>query len=123
MEAVLDTNLLIEVLRKRPGYLWTNKIIDLDNQGKILTYLPAIVASDLQIGGKSIENFYDFKSYVEKIGFIRCELLKPLCILGMAYSNFCVLADKDLVASAERIHSILFKKSGIEFDHKNYCQK
>jgi hypothetical protein len=119
-EVIFDTNLVIDVENKREGYEKIISLLEEEKKANLKIHVPAIVASEKTISGQKITNFNQFKEYMKNLGFKNVELLKPICYLGMCFSNYCILAGEEIVKLPREIHKLLFDR--IEFDHQEYCK-
>jgi hypothetical protein len=79
------------------------------------------MASEKLVNGKMVENFNDFKKFLEKFGFKDVEILPPLCYLDISFCDYCLLAGQDMVRLEKEIHGIMFPKT--EFEYSEYCKK
>ena len=120
IEAIFDTNLVIDVEEKREGYKDIMSLLDLEKKGKVKILIPVIVASEKIIDRDKVKNFYDFKTHMKELGFENTELLKPICYLDMCYLDFSIFGNDKIIQLAKNIHKFLFPN--IEFDHKEYCE-
>jgi len=120
-EVVFDTNLVIDVEKKRKGYKDVLDLLKLEKQNKLKIHIPVIIASEKTINTNKITNFKQFREYMKNLGFKNTELLKPICYFGISFWNYCILAGDEIVKLAKEIHEVLF--DNIEFDHSEYCKK
>lgn len=49
------------------------------------------------------------------------EIFRPMCYLGIAYYDWCVLADEAMIDFERRIHGVLFPN--LEFLYADFCAR
>lgn len=117
IEAVFDTNLIIDVEEQRIGYQDILELLNLEKQNKIRVYIPVIIASEKLINRKKVSNYKDFINYMRNMGFENTRTLTPPCYLGISYIGYCLIGPIPLVG---KILSKLFPH--IESKYKDYCR-
>lgn len=120
LEVVLDTNLIIDLEKKRPGYQDVQKIQYL-HQGLLKICIPAIMATEKTVNGSIVKNYHLFKQYITNLGFVNTEYLRPPSYIDMSYLDYCILSGGYVEELLKEIHSLLFQNKNIEFDHREYC--
>jgi hypothetical protein len=118
---VIDTNLVIDLEEKRDGWKDVQKLIDFHNQQKIRLVIPAIMASEKYVNKKLVNNFKDFKLFVENLGFMNIEFIPPMLYFGMGYLNYGLYSGKDMQELERKIFEIIFPKQ--DFLYEDFCLK
>lgn len=120
ISVTIDTNLVIDLEEKRQGWENVQKLIELHSEGKIELNVPAIMASEKFVDSKPVDNFNNFKTFVEQLGFTNVEFLPPILYFGITFLDYHLLASKDMIKLEKEIHNIMFPN--IEFEYSEYCK-
>jgi len=95
-------------------YKYIKKILELNDLDKIKLNIPAISASENQIGGKLYKSFNQFKKYVYSLGIKKVEFLFALGQFDVTYFEYCVYAQAKMIKLLKAIYEI-YQKSRIYF--------
>jgi|SRR5713226_7828545 len=118
MKVTLDTNCVYELEDSSPALL---SLVELARRRGATLCVPAIAASERQIGGGQLDSFAKFRDRLAKMGLESAELLRPMGYIDLAYIDWCVSSGPELEAEERQIHEILFPY--IAFVASDHCPK
>lgn len=109
MKLTLDTNCIIDLEENRPAASSLQTLISLHDNRQIDLRVVAISASERKPDGTYATNFTEFRQKIGLVGLGHVEILAPICYLGMAFVDWCLLADEQMVELERNIHEVLFQ--------------
>lgn len=89
----LDTNGLIAIEKEETTSGDVLRLRDLDGERRINLKLVAASASENQVGDRLLGTFAEFQDWLGTLGFQNQEVLRPLCIWGVGFWDFCLWGD------------------------------
>lgn len=104
----LDTNCIIALEKNYPEALALRRLLEKHDQGTAKVRIVGIAASERQKSGIALENFEQFRSRVSAVGLDRVEILRPPCYAGIAFADWSIAIEGDLLDLEEKIHRVLF---------------
>lgn len=104
----LDTNCIIDLEENRANAIYIEKLIRLNEERKINLSVPGISASERKSNNEYASNFTEFQQKIALIGLGNINILKPMGRWGMAFWDWCIYADKQMIDLERKIHQILF---------------
>jgi hypothetical protein len=119
MYLTFDTNCIIDLEENRPAAPSVTALISLHNQQKIDVRVIAISASERKLNGTYASNFAEFQQKIAAVGLQDVEILRPLGYWDIAFYDWCVRADDQIIEFERKIHKILFPQ--IDFDYRDFC--
>lgn len=108
MKLTLDTNCIIDLEESRPAASSLQALLSLHDNQQIDLRVVAISASERKPDGTYATNFAEFRQKIALVGLGNVEILAPICYSGMAFVDWCLLADEQMVELERKIHEILF---------------
>lgn len=120
MKITFDNNCLISLKKKDGEYNEIKTLVGL-HPNQITLYIPAIAASENQLGHVLYTNFTHFKEFLAEIGCEKCELLNPMGYYDISYWDHAVFVSEKMRSLEHKIHNILFHE--IPFPYKEYCER
>ncbi len=120
MKLTLDTNCIIDLEENRPAAPFLHTLISYHDNQKIDLRVVAISASERKPDGTYATNFAEFREKIALVSLGHVEILAPICYLDMAFVDWCLLADEQMVKLERKIHEILFPR--IDFEYGTYCK-
>jgi hypothetical protein len=104
----LDTNCIYDVEEVRSNAAAIAALVARHRAGTAKVAVVAISASELQPGGKRLENFTEFQDRLKRLGLSDLEVLKPLGFWGVSYWDQALWSAEPAETLARTIHGILF---------------
>jgi len=118
MKLTLDTNCIIDLEKNGPDAVFLNQLVEPNNKDKVRLGVAAISGAEKQLGGRYLDNFLEFKNLLKILHLEDADILKPIAEADLAFADFCVVPDEDMVELERRIHQVLFPM--VEFDYQAY---
>lgn len=117
----LDTNCVIDVDEHRPGEPSVRSLADAHADGAADVAVVAIMASEKQRGGGTLDNFGIFKQRLDLLRLGQLGLCLPLCYFDISYWDHCLWSGPVEKELDLRIHQILF--TDIKPDYREFCDE
>ncbi|WP_406077286.1 hypothetical protein [Micromonospora sp. NBC_00858] len=104
----LDTNCLVALEENRPAASGVRALLEQHDAGLAQVRFAATTAAERRRDGEYLPNFGFFQARLKAAGLDHLELVKPVAILGLTYSDWCVVAGDHDHVELRRIHDVLF---------------
>ncbi len=120
MNVTWDTNCVIDLENNAANAPNLRAPLALHSNHKITLRVSAISAPERQASRIYAVNFADFRQRVITIGLTEGSILKPMAYLDIAFYDWCVLPDDQMLKLERQIHEVLFPN--IEFQYGMFCK-
>jgi hypothetical protein len=119
MRVTIDTNCLIDLEGASPNGQALRWLADLASAGRVELRLPAIAASERQLGGATLTDFSLFEQRVHAAGLKSARLIEPICYWDLSFWGHCLFPDTQMSELEHKIHLVLHPT--IEFAYPDFC--
>lgn len=119
LRVTLDHNCLIALEKDEPEAKAIKLLIP-HHKKTILLGVPAISASEWQLGDKRISTFSEFNERILVLGVRGVEILRPLGYWDVCFWDWAIWGSEEDFELEKRIHRVLFPN--IPFDYPEYCE-
>ena len=117
----LDTNCIIDLEPATDRAVAVQGLIALHDSARIRLSIPAIMASERQVGGRDFSSYDEFTDRLSKAGIGHLPHLEPMAYYDVSFFDHALLCDETMAELELSIHEILH--SGSQFEYEDYCQK
>ena len=121
MRVTLDRNALLNLDRGGGDIEGLRRLVELYSNGVIMLCIPAILASERQRDGTTLDSYSKFQSFLVSLGLRDYDEFRPPLYVGMAYVGHCVIHGPEMERLERHIHEILF--SNLEFMYADYLAR
>ena len=122
IRVTLDTNFLYACEDHRSNSSIHSDILELGHTSDVKLQISAIMAAENQRPGNEISNFSEFLKRVNNAGMGHAEILKPMGMIGLAFVDYALCVDEEMIETEEEIHRILFPKVPINAIDSNEAE-
>ena len=121
MRVTLDRNALLNLERGDGDIEGLRRLVELHSNAVIMLCIPAILDSERQRDGTTLDSYLKFQSFLVSLGLRDHEEFRPPLYIGMAYVGHCVIHGTEMERLERHIHEILFPK--LEFMYADYLAR
>ena len=120
IKVTLDTNCLIDLEIQRENAIHLDSVINYWQQNKIELQVVAISESERTKDMERPKTFQLFKDLLSSLGLDGASILKSIAYFGIAFYDWAIFCNEDMLQKEEEIHKVLFPN--IAFNRSDYCE-
>jgi len=104
----LDTNCIIALENNEPAAHAIRALVDAHERYEANVAIVAISASERQMDRQQLKSFAEFQQRLATLGLGTLEILRPILYWDIAFWDWCLWADEEMLALERQIHEVLF---------------
>ena len=116
----LDHNCLFEVSECRPYASDILKLVELHRSNVITLSVTGAGAAERPKNSNAVREFSAYQAFLASMNLSDINILKPVCVVGLTYTDWCMLGDDASDDLRCRIRDVLFARRP---DYANDCAR